>query len=199
MKYKKCNYCGEEIDEGARRCPNCGSLIDVEVDNLEETRDKADDRIEEEKAAGPDNTSEHSDNEVTEGKVNFSEPVSNRDNNRPINNTGLYRNAPTQNRYAYNPHLSSYGAPHIRKSSPLSNGLKVFLTVICSVIPGIGQLAGIIISIVFMNTQDDVQDYADRRSFGLALLIACVVMFLLSCIGCFVLTLLASFQESISY
>lgn len=65
---------------------------------------------------------------------------------------------------------------------PMSNGLKVFLTMLFALLPGIGQIAGVITAIVFMNTDGD----EDRRSFGVALLIAMLVMFVLSCIGCFV-------------
>ena len=65
---------------------------------------------------------------------------------------------------------------------PISNGMKVFLTILFTVIPGIGQLAGLITAIVFMNAEDD----ADRKSFGVALLIATIIMFVLSCIFCFV-------------
>jgi hypothetical protein len=69
--------------------------------------------------------------------------------------------------------------------TPLSNGMKVFLTVVFTLFPGIGQLAGIITAIVFMSSEGD----SDRRSFGAALLIACVAMFVLSCIGCFIISI----------
>lgn len=70
----------------------------------------------------------------------------------------------------------------------LSNGLKVFLTILFTVIPGIGQLAGIITGIVFMSADGD----RDRKSFGVALLVACLILFLLSCIGCFALSLIST-------
>lgn len=70
----------------------------------------------------------------------------------------------------------------------LSNGLKVFLTVLFTLIPGIGQLAGIITAIVFMSSDGD----KDRKSFGVALLVACLILFLLSCIGCFVISLISA-------
>lgn len=69
---------------------------------------------------------------------------------------------------------------------PLSNGLKVFLSIILTAIPGFGQLIGIICSIVFMNSEED----PDKRSFGVALLIASSVMFILTSI-CFFITILA--------
>ncbi|HEX2946401.1 MAG TPA: hypothetical protein VHT96_10645 [Clostridia bacterium] len=71
------------------------------------------------------------------------------------------------------------------EKTPLSNGLKVFLTVLFTVLPGIGQLAGIITAIVFMSSEGD----SDRRSFGVALLVASLIMFVLACIGCFVASL----------
>ncbi len=67
----------------------------------------------------------------------------------------------------------------------LSNGLKVFLTVLFTLLPGIGQLAGIITAIVFMSSEGD----SDRRSFGVALLVACIIMFVLACIGCFIISI----------
>jgi len=75
---------------------------------------------------------------------------------------------------------------------PLSNGLKVFLTILFTVLPGIGQLAGIITAIVFMNAADK-----DRKSFGVALLVACLVLFVLVCIGCFVIGLVSQSADQI--
>lgn len=77
--------------------------------------------------------------------------------------------------------------------TPLSNGLKVFLTVLFTVVPGFGQLAGIITGIIFMNSDDDT----DRKSFGVALLVASIIMFVLSGIGFFLLIL--SFYMSQSF
>ncbi len=79
--------------------------------------------------------------------------------------------------------------------SPLSNGMKVFLTVICTIIPGIGQLAGIITAIVFMNSEDD----SDRKSFGVALLVASLIMFVFACIGCFILVIAFSSSNQFMY
>lgn len=63
----------------------------------------------------------------------------------------------------------------VKKSSEgLSNGLKVFLSVLSAVF-GIGQLITFIASIVFMCSADK-----DRSSFGLCLMIATVIMFILT-------------------
>ncbi|NLH96913.1 MAG: hypothetical protein GX477_06200 [Clostridiaceae bacterium] len=79
--------------------------------------------------------------------------------------------------------------PNMMKSgvrAPLSNGLKVFLTLLFAMVPGFGQIAGIITAIVFMSSDDD----SDRRSFGTALLVANLALFILACLGCFLLGLL---------
>jgi hypothetical protein len=61
---------------------------------------------------------------------------------------------------------------------PISNGMKVFLTVMSSIIPGLGQIIGVIIAIILISSDND----QDRRSFGVALLIASVVIFVVACI-----------------
>lgn len=71
-----------------------------------------------------------------------------------------------------------YGLRPPASQAPLSNALKVFLTAICVLVPGLGQLAGIIIAIVFMNSEEN----ADKRSFGLALLVASLIVFVLACL-----------------
>lgn len=68
-----------------------------------------------------------------------------------------------------------------RVKKPLGNSLKVLFTVICTIIPGFGQLAGVIIGILFMNSEDE-KSGADKKSFGLALIIASIVVFILTCI-----------------
>lgn len=78
------------------------------------------------------------------------------------------------------------------RKPPLGNGMKVFLTILFTMIPGLGQLAGIITAIVFMNADDD----ADRKSFGVAILVASLIMFVISCLGCFIAAVsLSTFQN----
>jgi multisubunit Na+/H+ antiporter MnhG subunit len=60
----------------------------------------------------------------------------------------------------------------------LGNGIKVFLTAVASVVPGVGQLIGVIAALIYMNAEED----ADRNSFGRALLAASLIMFVLTCI-----------------
>lgn len=62
----------------------------------------------------------------------------------------------------------------------LSNAIKVFITVIACVIPGFGQLLGIIFAVVFMSDELD----SDRRSFGKALMVACLVIFAFFAVCC---------------
>lgn len=54
--------------------------------------------------------------------------------------------------------------------------MKVFMVTLSNLVPGIGQLFGVISSIVFMNTEGDT----DRKSFGTALLVSSVISFVVS-------------------
>jgi predicted small integral membrane protein len=56
----------------------------------------------------------------------------------------------------------------------LSNSMKVFLIVLYTLIPCIGQIAGVIHGITMFNSGK-----ADKRSFGKALIIAMVIVFLI--------------------
>lgn len=71
-----------------------------------------------------------------------------------------------------------------RKSGQLENGYKVFLSVVCAVIPLIGQVAGVVIGLIFIDS-----DVADRRSFGRALLTASIIMFVLSSVLIYLMVL----------
>lgn len=64
----------------------------------------------------------------------------------------------------------------------MGNGQKVFLSVICSIIPGLGQLLCLILSIIFMNNEEN----EDTRSFGKALFVASIVMFAITFILSFI-------------
>lgn len=176
---KKCSYCGEEIPAEAGRCPFCGSLLDVVVDidstplnTLEQPVYTFVNDAEEQDASG----------------TNVSEPSENIP--LPAAQPGIPAgHQPAQPRVpAPQPSYSS-------AKNPLSNGMKVFLTLLFSFIPGAGQLAGLITAIVFMNTDDD----PDRKSFGVALLIAMLIMFVLSCISCFLVIMVFSLYSSNVY
>jgi len=61
-------------------------------------------------------------------------------------------------------------------NSLVSNWTKVILSALAVIIPGIGQIIGIIIGLVFVSNDID----ADKRSFGAALLTVSVVAFIIS-------------------
>lgn len=67
---------------------------------------------------------------------------------------------------------------HARPS--INNALKVLCTSACSLVLGLGQLIGVIIAIVCMNSEGDT----DKRSFGLALLVNCIIIFVFWCFAC---------------
>jgi len=111
--------------------------------------------------------------------------------NKQTNSSGYnsYNNYNSSNYNTRRPDYSEDRQPYAPNGGrqPLSNGLKVFLTVLFTLVPGIGQLAGIITAIVFMSTEED----SDRRSFGVALLVSNLILFVLACIGCFTVFLIA--------
>ena len=81
---------------------------------------------------------------------------------------------------------SALNVQKILYEKPLTNELKVFLTAVTVLFPGVGQILGVICSIIFMNSNNDL----DRRSFGKALLITSLLMFVLVCISCFTVTVM---------
>lgn len=179
---KKCSYCGEIIRSDARRCPYCGSLLDIRVDEVSteskelqnsflqyETFDNLEERKEELHAEGE-----------TQGDTEFKEAADSILNSGSSFDTINPIPKPTHEQKSF---ISKSDGMYIKK--PLSNGMKVFLTSLCVVIPGLGQLIGIILSIVFMNSEGD----ADRKSFGVALLIASLIVFVFTCLYCLVLAM----------
>ena len=67
------------------------------------------------------------------------------------------------------------------KIKQLSNKMKVFIAVLCTIVPCLGQLIGVIMSIAFINTGED-----DRKSFGLSLLGASIVIFAVWCLNLYI-------------
>ncbi len=199
---KKCNFCGEDVEAGSSRCNHCGSLLDAngesfEAQSEETTIESLDSGNKQGEEISSGEVSEQKSVETPDSAVNQVKEEKRPENTgfgpvqgpRGINgNAGYQREMPGQ-QFAYRPNPNAYGTMPMQRRNPLSNGLKVLLTVVTTVVPGLGQLAGLIIAIIFMNTPETVYDYADRRSFGLALLISCIVIFVLTCLGCFVLAL----------
>ena len=75
----------------------------------------------------------------------------------------------------------------------LSNWTKVMLTALVVLIPGIGQIVGIIFGLVFIANDRD----ADRRSYGGALITASIIAFVISAIFWFMFAL--SFGPDLYY
>ena len=174
---KKCNTCGESSQEDLTFCRYCGSLLEAvkeeapQVDTLHVQEDRQlseDQNIKREEPQLP---------YFEKGDVsgeNMTEKFSNtiNTNTRPVNISS--RVQPKNN-----------SLTTVVKKNSISNGLKVFLTVICTAVPGFGQLVCLILAIIFMNSEGD----GDKRSFGVALFIASLVLFVLTCIIVFILIL----------
>lgn len=187
---KVCGFCGESIPAGAGRCPYCGSILEVEINNNYNISGNN---------GLPNNTNEplNGNEHANYGQNTDSSDKNTYDGNAQTGGQQSYNEAdgqrPQQRVYVssvqnnkYVPYSQSRTNYTSRKQ--LSNGIKVLLTAIAAAIPGIGQLVGVIAAIVFMNAEDD----SDRKSFGLALLIASLIFFIFACIGCFVLAMIGS-------
>ncbi len=188
---KKCGFCGETIPRSASRCPYCGSILEVTVDDSFSVAEPQQD-------TGENNTVMPQPEDKHEAALSGQSPDEGRESE--AGNDDAYRQqnegwqAGPYNQGTQRPYYprNQQPTPSNGGKTPLSNGLKVFLTVLFTVLPGIGQLAGIITAIVFMSSDGD----SDRKSFGVALLVASLAMFVLSCVSCFVLSLLG---QSLSY
>lgn len=180
---KKCGYCGEEIQAFSRRCPFCGSI--------QEKPDASKNAVLSGSAAeapyvesGIDTPDPDTQSAIKLPSYEGNEQICEEKRNSGIPEKGFSTEMrPEHSREGFN--STAYGAVR-----PLSNRFKVSLTVIASIIPGIGQLVGIIAAIAFINEADD----PDRYSFGRSLLTASIIVFVLSCIfyGMLLVTILAA-------
>lgn len=195
---KKCSFCSEDIPAGAGRCPYCGSLLEVSVEPMQPDFQQQNPEIGQENGPvqpGDGNAAEGTPAEGTQGEETPGEGSAGEGSFTGATTT----QSPTgenrtfeQPRPAQGFNRTGYNPPPTLRKPPLSNGLKVFLTLLFGVVPGLGQLAGIITAIVFMNSEDD----PDRKSFGVAILVASLVMFVLSCLSCFLVFMVIGMTQS---
>jgi len=152
---RKCDFCAESIPVCARRCPYCGSLLKI---------NRPDSKMGKEENNGADYN--------CEGLLRREENFGDNSGGKGLLRTesAACNAAPTAAMPTAQATPSTGG-----RNKLLSNGIKVCLTVISTIIPGLGQLAGIIIAIVLINDEGD----ADRRSFGTALLVASLCFFVI--------------------
>jgi hypothetical protein len=160
----KCPFCGFEVDKGAKRCENCASILKKEEKDFADFTDNTEDNV--------------SSESITEKNETFE----------------VQAEKAYQSKQNYIPYNNAYNANTIVPQAPkqLSNGFKVAFTAICVMVPIIGQFLGLILSIIYMNSDEELRDCEDRRSFGLALLIACVIAFMVSVFWCFVTIIVAA-------
>ncbi|NMB33870.1 MAG: hypothetical protein GX992_06540 [Clostridium sp.] len=145
-----CKYCNESVSPGFKRCPFCGSLL--ETDTFEKERvDTAQDEISMDEAAGRtqgldtgDNTNIH--NRDKAGKTKTKNDLSSQKKNTNTSSGEI---------------------------KMLGNGIKVFLVTITNLLPGIGQLLGVIIGIALMGGAKN----PDKRSFGKAIFVSSLFVF----------------------
>lgn len=161
--YSKCKYCNEPIGKYEGRCKYCASLIDWEEAQPEQASSK--DNLE-------DNVNDAQRNDLVRGQdfvlVNYTPPAVEDKNIAGIDGHNNNINAASKKVY---PNSKSF----IKNKKVLSNTAKVWLATVCSIFPFVGQIVGLILSISYINSNDP-----DRRSYGSALLIPSVVIFVLN-------------------
>lgn len=172
---KKCTYCDEEVSVDARRCIYCGSLLDNRAYELK--RDS------------------FSHSQTDEGEIQIQDVRDeSADKNAKVDEPPSVMDkadralevAKESSESAESPGKSTSGQDQdlAMGEKPLSNGIKVLLTVLTCLLPGVGQIIGLISAIVFINTEEP-----DRKSFGVALLVVSLVLFMLVCFICYILSL----------
>lgn len=161
-EYKRCYYCGEKIGIFARRCDFCGSLLKPELDRIYYNQAY--------QFNAPNVNQSAYDNAIIDERVETAGKVESAE--KAVNISDL--------------EVKFLPGTYVRNR--LSNNLKVFITVISSVIPGIGQLIGVILAIIFINSEEH-----DMRSFGKALLVSSVILFIITFL-LFILAILTYFQ-----
>ncbi len=214
---KKCGFCGESIPSGAGRCPYCGSILEVTIEDSYQIDPNGhlNNNISAQDADGQPNTDGQQNADAQQDQTSHygvsedtgavpQEPVHQEPQQQGTWPQGPQPQQPQpqgpgpQQQHQMqpyrpiqgdgrSPYQNNYQNRTANDRSSLSNGLKVFLTILFTVIPGIGQIAGIITAIIFMGSTDQ-----DRKSFGVAILVASLIMFVLSCLGCFIFSIAAS-------
>ena len=193
MGNKKCRYCGEDVQNHSRRCPYCGSLLESGSEPTEIKSDTKPETISDSENQNFDNESMEQVNEFGENQVTIDSLIVD-DKKEENTDTQMNQQEKVSDSKRY-PVSQTENIEQLQneETGTLSNGVKVFLTTLSTVIPGLGQLIGIIVAIVFMNAQGD----KDKNSFGTALMISSIVVFVATFIFYFVLIL--TFSTLMSY
>lgn len=159
MEFKKCEHCGEEIHIRSQKCPFCNQtvsnvpeeIIRVEDTNANETESKLEE------------------NEIKEETIPQSEDMKNIYNGQTNAVNFVVGNNGEPKDYVYKAEVRH----SLEYTNPMSNTVKVFVSALCT-LPILGQVIGAFLG-VFFSTYEDT----DRRSFGRALILLSIFMFVL--------------------
>jgi len=159
-----CRECGKFIENDQQQCPYCGTEVNDTID------------IE---------------NQNAEINTDIYAEIKSVDEEEPVFQRESFDEAPYE---------ASYETPYLRENKyntvhnpvefntpPLSNWIKVTLSVLIPALPGLGALIGVIAAIIFMTKEDE-----DRKTFGYALLTYSVIFLVLLCSCCMIFFIGAS-------
>lgn len=190
-KYK-CPYCGYEMTKKQSRCENCASILDIKIQSEEKalkdesSEIKPPDEIKESLNSDMPNDENNSSNvEEKAERKETEEYFENREEKKQASENPFFESKNNNSFFGdsfKNQSYNSYNKNSYVPSEPkaLTNAIKVALTTLCVLVPVVGQFIGLVLSIIYMNSDEELKDCDDRRSFGLALLIACVISFVVS-------------------
>ena len=163
MEYKKCEHCGEQIHIRSKKCPFCNEIVAEIPEQVEEEIVESKNNIEETEANQVE-TSE------TEAKEKTSEEFLDefKKNSELKENVNFAVGNSEPKDYVYKAEVRH----SIEYVEPMSNWFKVFISALCT-FPIFGQLIGSFLGVYYVTNEDN-----DRKSFGKALIVLSIVMFL---------------------
>lgn len=167
MEYKICENCGAKLHVRTAKCPICNILL------TDASKIVNDDIVssEPQEAIGENIDIKISDNEIMTDNGANNKQINNIESNNIETTVPLVNNNQTEEvkDYVYKAEVRH----SLEYTRPMSNGLKVIITAL-SMMPIIGQFIGTFLGIFFSTYEDN-----DRNSFGKALIILSIIMFML--------------------
>lgn len=164
MEYKICENCEAKLHFRTQKCPICNTIL------TEASKIVNDEAITEKNETLGNNYDITISDEIKENTTEIKTETLTQD--QPTENITSKPEEPNQNMKDY---IYKAEVHHsLEYTEPLSNLIKVLLTTLTALFPMMGQLIGLFFGI-FFSTYDD----RDRKSFGKALIILSIIMFMI--------------------
>lgn len=162
MEFKKCEHCGEAIHIRSQKCPFCNQVVSNVPEEIIKVEESNNSEIE-------NKTFENEVKEEKEEVTTETEGMKDMYNTQPNAVNFVVGNNGEPKDYVYKAEVRH----SLEYTNPMSNTVKVFVSALCT-LPIMGQIIGAFLG-VFFSTYED----SDRRSFGRALILLSIFMFVL--------------------